>query len=116
MSHLAGWPEGAAMFGLHQLFGTNENKYFQAVVGKILIFVNRMINRYNNINIIRNNNNNYNNSNAKNINNNGCSSSSTIAIINSTTNTTTSSNIKNNNSIDGKIERLDSSSQKQVTL
>ena len=113
LSHLAGWPEGAAMFGLHQLFGTNENKYFQAVVGKILIFVNRMINRYNNINIIRNNNNNYNNKNAKNINNNGrssSSSSSTIAIINSTTNT--SSNIKNNNSIDGKIERLDSPKSK----
>ncbi len=44
--HLAGWPEGSAMFGLHQIFGTNENKIFQNVISTILTFIDKLVDCY----------------------------------------------------------------------
>ena len=44
--HLAGWEEGSAMFGLHQIYGTNENKAFQNAVTKILLFVDKLVAAY----------------------------------------------------------------------
>ena len=40
--HLAGWEEGSAMFGLHQIFGTNESVCFQNALWKIFNFVDKV--------------------------------------------------------------------------
>ena len=40
--HLAGWPEGAAMFALHQMFGTTTSVFLQNAIDKIFGFVNKI--------------------------------------------------------------------------
>ena len=42
MVHLAGWPEGAAMFALHQMFGTTTSVFLQNAIDKIFGFVNKI--------------------------------------------------------------------------
>eukprot|EP00944_MAST-04C_sp_MAST-4C-sp1_P012621 g12621.t1 len=37
--HLAGWPEGSAMFGLGQMFGTIRSTFFQNAIDSIFAFV-----------------------------------------------------------------------------
>jgi hypothetical protein len=40
LGHLAGWPEGAAIFALHQMFGTSV--FFQNAIDKIFRFVKKL--------------------------------------------------------------------------
>ena len=40
--HLAGWPEGSAMFGLSQMFGTSKSIRFQNVIDSIFEFVDNL--------------------------------------------------------------------------